>query len=293
MIPPHPKIGLVKMLQAPSVCSVQQRRMAVRAFSSKNAPFRTRRRPNPNYRPLAKPRKQFRDNAKGNNHRFIELGSTIDRATLEKSFGPMGDAAIQSIRRDREREMNEGVTYDDKVEEGLRMVDYYLAPEGTLEDRVGQRRALELDEPSIEEREKYLAELDAFVKQEHLREMDLDKASLMEEDTIGAPASLRLSDGDDEFNRNDEDPEVSFDPNQLAHGEWSEMLINVSRTIKLWRGGRLESYRALVIGGNLVRWLLALRLQLSLCFRFERMVAAGSVLARVLIHWRLLQKLLE
>jgi small subunit ribosomal protein S5 len=29
------------------------------------------------------------------------------------------------------------------------------------------------------------------------------------------------------------------------------MLVTADRTIKLWRGGRLESYRALVIGGNL------------------------------------------
>jgi small subunit ribosomal protein S5 len=42
-----------------------------------------------------------------------------------------------------------------------------------------------------------------------------------------------------------------MDPNQLAHGEWSEMLVTVDRNVKLWRGGRLESYRALVIGGNL------------------------------------------
>lgn len=30
-----------------------------------------------------------------------------------------------------------------------------------------------------------------------------------------------------------------------------EMLIRTDRVCKMWRGGRIESYRALVIGGNL------------------------------------------
>lgn len=225
--------------------------------SSGNSGFQPKRRPHKKYRPLRPPqsKRPIRDTAKGNDHRFIELdgSGTIDRATLESSFGPMGDAVIESVKNERQREMQHGMTYDDQVEEGLRMIDYYLSEEGSLEDRVGERRALAIDEPSsAAKREEYLADLDAMVKEETLKEMEVDTASMRLEDRIGAPeGTVRAEDEEDD--NADDDPEVTLHRNQLAHGDWSEMLITVDRTIKLWRGGRLESYRALVIGGNLVR----------------------------------------
>lgn len=52
----------------------------------------------------------------------------------------------------------------------------------------------------------------------------------------------------------DQDPTAQsqrIQPNQKAFGNWSEMLISTRMGNKLWKGGRLESYRAYMIAGNM------------------------------------------
>lgn len=97
-----------------------------------------------------------------------------------------------------------------------------------------------------------MEQLSEMVSEGTLRDMDLDPETLQKQKHMRDEKEMAEMQADDVIDEDEEyDPETFLDPNQLAHGEWSEMLIQVDRNIKLWRGGRLESYRALVIGGNL------------------------------------------
>lgn len=150
------------------------------------------------------------------------------------------DDLVRGIQRD----MQSPADLNERWEEAFRMADYFTAEEGSTEDRVLERRALmELDE---EERADFLADLEALVSKQRIKDLGLEE--LQEKPIQEKPADIF-----DDENQGDQerDPDVYLDRNQLAHGEWSEMLVTVDRNIKLWRGGRLESYRALVIGGNL------------------------------------------
>jgi hypothetical protein len=96
--------------------------------------------------------------------------------------------------------------------------------------------------------------MEDFVKNQTLADMDLDPESIYKQHPIVDYRSEEFGDDPEAaatMDQAEDDPEVMFDPNQLAFGEWSEFLITVDRNVKLWRGGRLESYRALVVGGNL------------------------------------------
>lgn len=222
--------------------------------------FRPKRRPDKNYRPLQIPKKRIRVAAPGNPQTFVEVNPQTGAITdLEGAFGSLGAEVIESIRNERERKRQQyklgGNLQRDEAEESLRLLDYYIADEGSLEDRVGERRALSIDYPSQAGRDKFVKELDDFVANQTLADMDLDPDSIYKQHPL--KADYRSGDfghdADDmeTMDQAEDDPELMFDPNQLAYGEWSELLITVDRTVKLWRGGRLESYRALVVGGNL------------------------------------------
>lgn len=233
---------------------------AQRSFSSKNKKggFRPKRRPDQKYRPVTAGPKRIRDPSPGNDHKFVELGGVVKNAKdeLDSTFGTFGGDLIRQVHKQRARMQENQLPHDDGIDEHLRMVDYYLAEKGTTEDLVGERRALAIDLDTDEERAEFLADLEKMAEEGRFRDLNLDDRSptaLREREKkkkeIGGMVSpFQDDDGDDDDNK---DPDVSLDPNQLAHGDWSEMLIQVDRTIKLWRGGRLESYRALVIGGNL------------------------------------------
>jgi small subunit ribosomal protein S5 len=180
----------------------------------------------------------------GNEHRFVDLGDIPNpKDDLEATFGPLAADAIRDIQTRNERLKRR---QDDPVEESLRMVDYLLADEGSTEDLVGERRALSIDGRSDADREEFRRKMEEMVEKGRLQFMGLDK---LEEEEAGA-LSFGEEYEEDPYADKD-DPETFLDPNQKAHGEWSELLVDVDRTSKLWRGGRLESYRALVVGGNL------------------------------------------
>lgn len=224
--------------------------------------FRPRRRPSRSYRPVSplvtKSKKQLELDLKANlnnplyeetNPAVVDLDKVIEyEDELESTFGPLQAGVIRNIRQQIERKKSGDL--DDEIEEDLRMADYLTSELGSTEDLVFGRRALARGIPDEEERKKYVAELEALIEKKQEEDvlgewLDNTKSKKGEDRT---PV---FQSNQDEGNDGDIDPEVFLDPNQLAHGEWSEMLVTVDRTTKLWRGGRLESYRALVIGGNL------------------------------------------
>jgi small subunit ribosomal protein S5 len=226
---------------------------AVRLFGSQK--FRPRRRPSKSYRPIIARAKKYRDSSPGNDHKFVNLGEVKNpKNKLDEEFGPLAGDVIREVQNERARRLgnHQLPAADDDVEEDLRGIDYYLAEEGSIEDLVGERRALKIDLNSEEEREEYMQELAKMVEEGTLLDMGLDQARLQKQKHMRDEKEMAEIENEDVIDEDEEyDPETFLDPNQLAHGDWSEMLIQVDRNVKLWRGGRLESYRALVIGGNL------------------------------------------
>lgn len=233
--------------------------------SKKTGGFQPKRRPDKSYRPVQIRKKQIRDTAPGNPQKFVELNPDGSVKDLEAAFGSLGAEVVEAVRNEREQKRQQadlgGNFQRDEVEESLRMLDYYISDQGSLEDRVGERKALAADEPTEEGRAQFMAEMKQMVDEGTLRDLCLDPETVAK----NYPTNV-ITDSDWVFDKDadkDDDPEVYFDPNQLAFGDWSEMLVTVDRNVKLWRGGRLESYRALVVGGNLngckCFWLLAMQ----------------------------------
>ena len=225
--------------------------MRLRCFSSSdgigNKRFRPRRRPDKKYRPIV-----IKKTKKKHDFNPVELGDVKNPSDeLEETFGPAGADVIRDVRR--EMELREQGMRDDPVEQELRMANYLAAPTGSLEDMVYERRALALEIPDEKEREEWVNKIESEINAEHEKIMGLDEKSKDQVSVKSDDASDY--DYDDETrnldNELERDPDTEFYENQLAHGVWSEMLVTVDRNVKLWRGGRLESYRALVIGGNL------------------------------------------
>lgn len=145
---------------------------------------------------------------------------------LENEFGPH---AAEVIRHSR-REAKTGIT---DVEAKMRSVDYLTAAPGSTEDLVGQRRGL-MDAWSEKQRENFEVGLDKLIDEERYTDFGFGE--------------------DDQPDPDDENllglQEKEGDPNQKAHGPWSETIIRVDRVQKVQRGGTMVRYRALVVGGN-------------------------------------------
>lgn len=192
-------------------------------------------------------KKKKRDPMRGNDSRRVTLGSVPNaRDELEAAFGPLAADVIRDVQRRRQ----ENLTANEELEEALRVVDYFNSPDGSTEDLVGQRRAMALQGlTNRTARNELMAEVDDAIKEGQLMNMDL--LDFEKEDKVAEDDLSDLFNDTDDGNMEDRDPDTTLDRNQLAHGDWSEMLVTVDRNTKLWRGGRLESYRALVIGGNM------------------------------------------
>jgi small subunit ribosomal protein S5 len=218
-------------------------------WNKKTGGFRPRRRPDRNYRPIKPGPKKAVDAVRGNpHHKFVDLEKPTEDPVdeFDANFGKLGGDYVRQLRKEREEAFKSKQGYYDAAEEDLRMMDYYLSQNGSLEDMVGERRGLAKEFDNELERAEYLDWLQRIEDEDRRGEMRLDPHDpLTEHETLFSPYG-----GDDE-DEADKDPETYLDPNQLAHGEWSQLLVSVDRNIKLWRGGRLESYRALVVGGNM------------------------------------------
>ena len=227
--------------------------------SSKKS-FRPRRRSSPEYRPvptatasMKKKKRKQEDSSPGNDKKFVHLGHVENpKDELEAQIGPVAADVVRSVRR----ELAKGRSLDETVEEYLRMADYITAEEGTTEALVAERRALAEEFDDLQEREDFMKTVDDTIREGRIKYLRFGPGA-DNGDGSGADGNAQkktpeeLLGLEDRTDSEDRDPELNLDPNQLAHGEWSEMLIGVDRNIKLWRGGRLESYRALVVGGNL------------------------------------------
>lgn len=249
-----------------SVCMQQ-----TSSFSSdhKKKGFRPRRRPSPTYRPVRPGSKKRKDWLPMNDSKFVTLGQ-VENATdeLDKRYGHAAASVIRNLRNQSRLRSN------DSVEDELRLADYMIAQSGTTEDLVMERR-MGMEAESKEEHAKFMEDMREFLLEGEQQLVYPDDVNYMPpKPNKNKPFATVPTAGEGSGEEVDsEDPELvsdnftplftpkfltgfvirtsqRLDPNQLAHGEWSEMLITVGRTTKLWRGGRLESYRALVIGGN-------------------------------------------
>jgi small subunit ribosomal protein S5 len=164
---------------------------------------------------------------------------------LSATYGPLAADIL------REQQANKApLSVGDELDEQLRWADYLLAEQGSTEDLVGERRALS----QLHNRDDFLDDLHSAISAERINNLDLNETDFAPKPLKRASAMAQWVDEDDTDRAgggDDDDPETVLDKNQLAHGDWSEMLVKVDRNIKLWRGGRLESYRALIVGGNM------------------------------------------
>jgi small subunit ribosomal protein S5 len=229
--------------------------------------FRPRRRSLANYRPIKAAaagggrKKKKKEWMPGNDQKFATLGQVKNpRDELEAAYGPLAARVICQMRKDnriRATGVLEGNEYDFHEEE-LRAIDYWTAERGSTEELVFERRAFEQD--TEQERQAFLANLQQELKDADKYDLDIDndvykvfkKNPLAEKEELNLlfEGARSLEDRLEDIDNEDEEPELVFEKNQLAHGEWSEMMVDVRRGNKLWRGGRIESFRALVIGGN-------------------------------------------
>lgn len=151
-------------------------------------------------------------------------------------LGTLVGGALRSLRAEAVSRPDRGGT--DALESDLRTMDFFTSAEGSTEDRVGARRAVAAETYGGGGAREMLRRIDELVERERFEYMDLPR-------TNERPGASPGDAGDDDGTTN------QIPRNQLAHGEWGEMLIRTDRVSKMWRGGRVVSFRALVIGGNL------------------------------------------
>lgn len=223
--------------------------------------FRARRRPGAQYRPIQPGPKRVKDPSPNNDAKFVELKG-LDN--MKAPYGPMVQDALEGLHQQHKRRLlNQDSAKYDQVEEEMRMMDYFLAEDGSTEDRVMERRLLANDFDNEEDKMEFLNAMDRLERDANVRDMGLDQEyekhvqRYMKESKDRAEKNTRpYRSPDEDDGRNDHEPEeydaeTTLDHNSLVYGNWAEMMIAVDRNVKLWRGGRLESYRALVIGGNM------------------------------------------
>lgn len=263
----------IERILLPAVFSTE---VTVRAFSrsssdgGKNKKFSPRRRPAANYRPT-KPRgkklkfggatfgeeqdhlvlhqrNKGRPTQLSKERRDEEDLPDDDPDGLTAEFGPKLAEAYRALRREQDVYKGQRQTADDM----LRDMDYLSAPEGSTEDLAYERRALSMECETDEEREKFLKDVDDLIERQTVDDLDPDE--ILEPEELASDEELEKKWAQGEAENPDYDPDdplTGINPNQKAFGEWGELVIRVDRNIKLWRGGRIQSYRALVIGGNL------------------------------------------
>lgn len=122
---------------------------------------------------------------------------------------------------------------EQNAEDHLRLADFWTSARGSTEDLVGRRRAL-MDE---EDPESIIRELERMQDEEQTRDFRLGEDDLGDNQETNNDMNGRMMDD-------------GSDPNQLAHGPWSETVVRVDRVQKVQRGGTMLRYRSLVVGGN-------------------------------------------
>lgn len=175
----------------------------------------------------------------------IRIRDTLD-AEEEDDLTPLGTlmgGALRALRAEAEAQSqaNNNINSEsfDSLESKLRTMDFFTSADGSTEDLVGARRAVSAEtyDHSDVSPEEMLTRIDQLVDQERFDYMELPKTEF---------AASDIGDSSEDLGATSQIPH-----NQLAHGDWGEMLIRTDRVSKMWRGGRVVSFRSLVIGGNL------------------------------------------
>lgn len=220
-------------------------------------------------------------NANNNNTDYADEDDIIDNDGMQFSFdmddeddltelGTLMGGALRSLRHEQQQQQQQqkNTTTNDEIENQMRLMDYFTSESGSTEDLVGTRRAVSMEtytntssttnvskeeeaaqaanphtaaqmllQKKAQKSQQLLHTIEQFVDHERSDYMDLPTTDVItEQDIQKANSSSNVTN--------------QIPPNQLAHGPWGEMLIRTDRVSKMWRGGRIISFRALVIGGN-------------------------------------------
>eukprot|EP00751_Fragilariopsis_kerguelensis_P007942 CAMPEP_0170798022 /NCGR_PEP_ID=MMETSP0733-20121128/26039_1 /TAXON_ID=186038 /ORGANISM="Fragilariopsis kerguelensis, Strain L26-C5" /LENGTH=474 /DNA_ID=CAMNT_0011149157 /DNA_START=174 /DNA_END=1598 /DNA_ORIENTATION=+ len=183
------------------------------------------------------------DNAINDTDCLLKLDDFEDDDLSE--LGTLMGGALRSLRHTNQKKEASGGDDDgmDDIENKLRLMDYFVSEDGSTTDLQGTRRAVSMETYSgnPQDAQAMLERIETVVDDERFNYMELPKTNTFSE------------------NENDDAIEKSagaagaidqIPHNQLAHGDWGEMLIRTDRVSKMWRGGRIATFRALVIGGN-------------------------------------------
>mmetsp|Transcript_852 Transcript_852/g.1031 ORF Transcript_852/g.1031 Transcript_852/m.1031 type:complete len:380 (-) Transcript_852:87-1226(-) len=171
---------------------------------------------------------------------IVLTSKTVTTNTLDKTYGTDAANTIRSLRRTKDRKgLLHPETMVPNAETVLNAADYLSSDLGTIEDLVGERRALRMDAWDDKQAEEFSKELDALIAKESEAPFD-DLPWLQKETGFGITKA----------DVNDDEKDVD-DPHQKAFGPWSETIVRVDRVQKVQRGGTMVRYRALVVGGNL------------------------------------------
>eukprot|EP00814_Leptocylindrus_danicus_P001953 CAMPEP_0116021320 /NCGR_PEP_ID=MMETSP0321-20121206/10321_1 /TAXON_ID=163516 /ORGANISM="Leptocylindrus danicus var. danicus, Strain B650" /LENGTH=293 /DNA_ID=CAMNT_0003492177 /DNA_START=208 /DNA_END=1089 /DNA_ORIENTATION=- len=158
----------------------------------------------------------------------------IDTSELRKPYnmdhydtpGYLGDipeAGLKKLREAREGKFD--------IESQVRDFDWLTSQPGTMEDLIGERRAL-MDFDTMEERDAYRKHIEDTIEEHRVDELELGNDTLTKVSYDPALAEMESEHPYDDI------------------GPWSECLIRVDRVQKVQKGGTMLRYRALIIGGN-------------------------------------------
>ena len=133
----------------------------------------------------------------------------------------LGFVAAEAVRHKmRVNRLEGGPT----VEEYLQMADYITAEPGTLEEKLGERRALALDPwDEDEDRDTFLQTVDELVEEARIEDLNLGANEYDDETENETPrdkATREMSDYIRDLEGEVDEEGEPIDPLRLAHGEW-------------------------------------------------------------------------
>ena len=145
-----------------------------------------------------------------------EYADYFDTDGLVKQFGKDAAAEIRRQRR-MEKWYPQGMT----VEDQLRDMDYLTAEDGSTEALAYERRALQMECDTDEERQAFLDGLDRAIEEAQIDDLEIEDEIMP--DVLKEYYSDGSNDEDEERAKTPfdmSDPIHGFNPNQKAFGEW-------------------------------------------------------------------------
>ncbi|KAL7559257.1 hypothetical protein ACA910_009033 [Epithemia clementina (nom. ined.)] len=232
------------------------------SFSSipiRKSSFQPRRRPPKEYRPfVAKKKTPYKEEYPGNPILTFDTDFNMahGKNDLERIYGPYYADVVVEARRERAILDSDHMNVHDPIEEQMRAADFMTTEPGSTEEQIYRRRLME--HLTLKEQTDLHEDLDEIMATAEERWLNLEDDSDFrylkpsKDDKEKKDAERKKQEDEEEilYSRNDDDPDSRFDPNASAYGVWGEYIVTVSRGNHNWRGGRLYSYRAMVVGGN-------------------------------------------